>query len=139
VAKNVFLGPEKTIRRKAREMILARRMERALSKDEILTLYLNIAEWGDGIVGAEAASRRYFGKPASDLNWAEAALLAGILPNPRAWNPCKNPARAKEARRAVLTKLFSIESITQQEFDAADAAPSSGCNDVASPAPASNR
>ena len=106
VAKNLFLGPEKTLRRKVREAILAGRLERALPKDDILTVYLNIAEWGDGIVGAEAASRRYFDKSASDLNWTEAALLAGILPNPRKWNPCKDPARAVKQRHAVLTKLL---------------------------------
>jgi len=130
VAKNVFLGPEKTMRRKVREAILARRIERALSKEEILTVYLNIAEWGDGIVGAEAASERYFGKPASDLDWVEAAMLAGILPNPREWNPCKDPSRAAQARRAVLNKLLSLESISPQEFSGAEAAPSDGCRDA---------
>jgi membrane peptidoglycan carboxypeptidase len=136
VAKNLFLGPEKTLHRKVREAILARRLERALTKDDILTLYLNVAEWGDGIVGAEVASRRYFGKSAADLDWAEAALLAGILPNPREWNPCKDPARAVQARHAVLTKLLSTQSIRQQEFRIADAAPRGGCHDVAVPAAA---
>jgi len=139
VAKNIFLGPEKTLRRKVREAILAGRIERALSKEEILTVYLNIAEWGDGIVGAEAASRRYFGKPASDLNWAESALLAGILPNPREWNPCKDPAHAIQMRHAVLTKLLSIESISKQEFDEADTAPCGGCRDSTTSVPAGNR
>ncbi len=131
VAKNIFLGPEKSLRRKVREAILAGRLERALSKEDILTVYLNIAEWGDGIVGAEAASARYFGKSASDLNWAEAAMLAGILPNPREWNPCKNPDRARQARHAVLIKLLSIESLSQEEFAVADAAPTGGCHDSA--------
>lgn len=139
VAKNIYLGPEKTVRRKFREVVLAGRLERALSKDEILTLYLNIAERGDGIVGAGAASRRYFGKPASDLNWAEAALLAGILPNPRQWNPCKDPARADQARHAVLTKLLRTQSLSQQEFEVADAAPRGGCHDFVAPAPATER
>ena len=139
VAKNIFLGPEKTLRRKVREAILAGRIERALSKEEILTVYLNIAEWGDGIVGAEAASRRYFGKPASDLNWAESALLAGILPNPREWNPCKDPVHAIQMRHAVLTKLLSIESISKQEFDEADTAPCGGCRDSTTSVPAGNR
>ena len=139
VARNIFLGPEKTLRRKVREAILAGRLERALSKEEILAVYLNIAEWGDGIVGAEAASRRYFAKSASDLNWAEAALLAGILPNPRDWNPCKDPARAVQARHAVLTKLLSTQSLSQQEFDEADAAPRGGCHDIAAPAAAAGQ
>jgi len=139
VAKNIFLGPEKTLHRKVREAILAGRLERALSKEEILTVYLNIAEWGDEIVGAEAASRRYFGKPASDLNWAEAAMLAGILPNPHEWNPCKGPERAVQVRHAVLIKLLRVESISQREFGDADAAPPGGCRDSAASVPAGNR
>jgi penicillin-binding protein 1A len=139
VAKNLFLGPEKTLRRKVREAILAMRIERALSKDEILTVYLNIAEWGNGIVGAEAASRRYFDKPASDLNWAEAALLAGILPNPRLWNPCIDPARARQARHAVLAKLLSSQSLSQREFEIADSAPRGGCHEFIAPTPAIGR
>jgi len=127
VAKNLFLGPEKTLRRKFREAILARRIEHALSKDEILTIYLNIAEWGDGIVGAEAAAWRYFGKPASDLDWSEAALLAGILPNPRGWNPCVDPARALQQRHAVLVELQAAGLITVDEFRQANAAPAATC------------
>lgn len=131
VARNLFLGPEKTLRRKVREAILARRLERALSKEEILVIYLNIAEWGDGIAGAEAASRRYFSKPAADLNWAEAALLAGILPNPRHRNPCQNPGEATRARHAVLTKLLRSENITPEEFQEANATPCCGCYNLA--------
>ena len=134
VAKNLFLTSEKTMSRKVREAILAGRIERALSKEEILTVYLNIAEWGDGIVGAEAASRRYFGKPASELTWAEAALLAGILPNPRQWNPCTNPARAVQARHSVLIKLLDNHDLSQQEFEIADAAPSGRCQGLLTPA-----
>ena len=134
VAKNLFLDSEKTLRRKLREAILTRRLERALSKEEILLLYLNIAEWGDGVAGAEAASRRYFSKSAEDLNWAEAALLAGILPNPRHRNPCENPSDALRARHAVLTKLLRAELLSPQEFQEADAAPSPGCDDPTPPA-----
>ena len=136
VAKNIFLGPEKTLHRKVQEAILAGRLERALSKEEILTVYLNIAEWGDGIAGAEAGSQRYFGKSASDLNWTEAALLAGILPNPREWNPCKDPAHAVQERHAVLTKLLASQALSQQEFENADASSPGGCHDIAAPASA---
>lgn len=129
VAKNLFLSPEKTLRRKLREAVLARRLEHALSKDEILTIYLNVAEWGDGIVGAEAASRRYFGKSAADLDWSQAALLAGILPNPREWNPCRNPARARRERHAVLTELLATRQLQPGEFRAADAVPIGRCTD----------
>jgi len=127
VAKNLFVGPEKTLRRKLREAILARRLERTLSKDEILAVYLNVAEWGDGIVGAEAASLRYFGKPAARLDWAEAALLAGILPSPRRWNPCRDPEQAGEARHAVLAKLLEYGELRPDEYAAADAAAVEPC------------
>lgn len=133
VVKNLLLSPEKTLRRKLREAILARRLERALTKDEILAIYLNVAEWGDGIVGVEAASRRYFGKSAADLDWAQAALLAGILPNPRKWNPCVNPARAQKARHAVLTELLATRQLPPEDFRAADTAPVSRCEAAANP------
>lgn len=134
VARNLFLSSEKTLSRKFREAILARRIERALSKEDILTVYLNIAQWGEDIVGAEAASRRYFSKPASDLTWAEAALLAGILPNPRQWNPCANPEQALRQRHTVLTKLLASGDLTPQEFRIADAAPlSAACSSSGNP------
>lgn len=134
VAKNLFVGPERTLRRKLREAILAWRIERALTKDEILAVYLNIAEWGDGIVGAEAAAWRYFGKPASDLDWSEAALLAGILPNPRSWNPCADPARALRQRHAVLVELHAAGLIAADEFRAAEAAVTAACPGSGPPA-----
>lgn len=127
VAKNLFVGPERTLRRKLREAIVARRIEHALTKDEILTVYLNIAEWGNGIVGAEAAAWRYFDKPASDLDWSEAALLAGILPNPRGWNPCVDPARAMRQRHAVLVELHAAGLIGADEFRSANAVPAAAC------------
>lgn len=139
VAKNQFVGPEKTLRRKLREAIIARRIEQALTKDEILTVYLNIAEWGDGIVGAEAAAWRYFDKPASALDWSEAALLAGILPNPRGWNPCADPWRALRQRHAVLVELHAAGLITADELRSADAAPAAACLGSAQPATVSLR
>lgn len=88
LAKNLYLSPSKNPVRKIREAILTWRMERALSKKRILELYLNVAEWGEfGIFGIEAASRRYYGKPASALGPEEAARLAAVLPNPRKYNP----------------------------------------------------
>ena len=83
LAKNVWLGTERTFSRKAKEAVLAVKLERALSKRRVLTLYLNVAEWGEGVFGAEAAARTWFGKPAADLTTAEAALLAAMLPAPR--------------------------------------------------------
>ncbi len=87
LARNLYLSPEKSILRKISEAIITWRMEQVLSKKRILELYLNVAEWGDGIFGAEAASRHYYGKPSSELTPEEAARLASILPNPRKYNP----------------------------------------------------
>ena len=119
VAKNLFLSQEKTLRRKLREAILARRLEEILTKEQILEIYLNIADWGEGITGAEAASRFYFAKPASDLDWAESAMLAGILPNPRRRGPFTDPDAALRNRAVVLKKLLTSEEISLAEFDVA--------------------
>jgi monofunctional biosynthetic peptidoglycan transglycosylase len=82
LTKNLFLSPEKSLTRKLKEAILTWRLERALSKRRILELYVNVAEWGDGIFGIEAASRHYFHKSAGQLSTMEAARLAAVLPNP---------------------------------------------------------
>ncbi len=87
LAKNLYLSPSKNPLRKIREAILTWRMEKKLTKRRILELYLNIAEWGEGIFGIEAASRSYYGKPASALDPEEAARLASVLPNPIKFNP----------------------------------------------------
>ncbi len=123
VAKSLFLSPEKTLRRKLREAVLARRLEQALAKDQILEIYLNTADWGEGVVGAEAAARRFFGKSAADLTWAEAALLAGILPNPRRNDPFLDPHSAWRLRHRVLLKLRREGQITREEFRQAEATP----------------
>lgn len=87
LAKNLYLSPSKNPLRKAAETVITWRMERVLPKKRILELYLNVAEWGEGIFGAEAASRHYFGKSSSDLSPEEASRLAAVLPNPRKYNP----------------------------------------------------
>ncbi len=87
LARNLFLSPEKSLTRKISEAVITWRMEKALSKKRILELYLNVAEWGEGIFGAEAASRHYFRKASSELDPEEAARLAAILPNPRRYRP----------------------------------------------------
>jgi monofunctional biosynthetic peptidoglycan transglycosylase len=123
VAKNLFLSPEKSLRRKLREAILTRRLEGALSKDDILEIYLNIADWGDGIAGAEAASRAYFSKSAAELSWAEAALLASILANPHRFNPLRTPEEVNRRRQAVLVDLALDQRISAQELREALAVP----------------
>ncbi len=88
LAKNLYLSPSKNPLRKIREAFITWRMERVLTKRRILELYLNVAEWGDReIFGIGAASRHYYGKPASELTPGEAARLASVLPNPRKYNP----------------------------------------------------
>ena len=109
LAKNLYLSPSKDPLRKIRELIIARRMEAALSKARILEIYMNVIEWGDGIWGAEAAARYYFGVPASALTREQAALLAAAIINPRVHNPA-HPDRRLIARRAlILARMGSVE------------------------------
>ena len=102
LAKNLFLSPSRNPIRKLRELFLARRLDRELGKPRVLELYLNIAEWGDGIFGAEAASRRWFGCSAAALRPVQAARLAAALPNPFTRNPdVKSRALTRKAARLV--------------------------------------
>ncbi|MGH7695423.1 MAG: monofunctional biosynthetic peptidoglycan transglycosylase [Gemmatimonadaceae bacterium] len=104
VAKNLFLWEGRSFVRKGLEAYIALVMETCLTKERILDLYLNLAEWGDGIFGAEAASRKYFRKPAARLTRDEAARLAAVLPAPRRWSPLGAVAR----RRAeiILQRMY---------------------------------
>ena len=104
-----------------REAILAQRIEKLYSKDDILEIYLNKVYFGDGLYGAEAASRGYFGKPASDLTLAEAAMLAGIIKAPSAANPTVNLERATERRNLVLRLMRERSFIGKAELEAAAA------------------
>src|SRR3954447_9740839 len=96
---------ERSIKRKLREARYALALEKKLSKDQILTNYLNIAYFGDGAYGVAAAAQHYFGKDVSAVNTAEAALLAGLVQNPNVYNPKLHPATAKERRNQVLTAM----------------------------------
>ncbi len=116
LAKNLFFTTDKSITRKLRELLVARWLEGDLTKKRILELYLNVIEWGDGIYGAQAAARRYYAKPVSDLEPAEAAGLAAMIPNPRRINPLVDPRRHARAQRRVLWLMASAGYI---ERDAA--------------------
>jgi len=105
VAKNLYLSPSRNPLRKAKEALLAKRLEWALSKDRILELYLNIAEFGPGIWGVEAAAQAYFRKPAARLTRAEAAALAATLPFPLLSNPGYRPARMRARQAVILRRL----------------------------------
>ncbi len=102
LAKNLYFGTAKTPLRKLRELVVARWLEQDLTKPRILSLYLNVIEWGDGIYGCEEAARRWYGKPAAALTETEAAGLAAMIPNPRRLNPAVNAARHERATRRVL-------------------------------------
>jgi monofunctional glycosyltransferase len=102
LAKNLYFGTRKSLVRKARELVVARWLEADLPKARILALYLNVIEWGDGVYGCEAAARRWYGKPASDLSLPEAAGLAAMIPSPRRLDPQTNAARHERATRRVL-------------------------------------
>lgn len=107
-AKNVFLWPGRSYLRKALEIPLALAIDLAWPKRRIIEVYLNVAEWGDGLFGAEAAAQRYFRKPAARLSGAEAARLAGALPNPLLRNP-ERPSRALQAASGrVLRRMGQL-------------------------------
>jgi monofunctional biosynthetic peptidoglycan transglycosylase len=109
LAKNLYLSPTRNPIRKIRELIVARRLEGALTKTRILELYLNLIEWGDGIYGIEAAARTYFGVPASALNARQSALLAGAIINPRLLNPAKPTARLQRRQQLILSRMGAVQ------------------------------
>ena len=113
VVKNLVLTPEKTFQRKAKELILARRIEQALTKDEILTLYLNAVYFGHGRYGVQEAARFYFGKDVSALTVVEAATIAGVIQSPERLSPRKHPERCKERRAYVLNQMAEKGFITE--------------------------
>lgn len=123
VVKNLLVGDDVTYERKIREMIVASRLERVMSKDRILETYLNAIYLGRNAYGIEMAAQSWFGKPVKDLNVAEAALLAGLPKGPNFYSPDRNPERAKERRAYVVARLREEGAITPEEAQAANAAP----------------
>jgi monofunctional biosynthetic peptidoglycan transglycosylase len=107
-AKNVFLWPGRSVVRKAFEAWLTPQIELIWNKQRILEVYLNVVEFGPGIYGAEAAARRHFGKPAAQLSANEAALLAAVLPNPRAWSPREPSAFLQERVGTISTRVEQL-------------------------------
>jgi membrane peptidoglycan carboxypeptidase len=112
--------------RKIREIKLATAAERSLSKDQILESYLNIALFGDGQYGIETAARHFVGKSAADLNLPEAALLAGMIRSPRAYDPVEHPEAAMERRDVVLARMLELGLIDRAQHDEAVAVPLEG-------------
>ncbi|MEX1256965.1 MAG: transglycosylase domain-containing protein [Gemmatimonadota bacterium] len=105
LAKNLYFGTDRSLLRKGMELVVARRLEMTLGKDRILELYLNIAEWGPGIFGAEAASRAYFGRGADALTLEQAAALAATLPHPLTSNPARAPAEMRWRQSIILDRM----------------------------------
>ncbi len=124
LAKNLFLKPERTIRRKVQEVILSLWLETKFTKDEILEIYLNRVYFGSGSYGVDAASRRYFSKSSRDVNLAEAALLAGLLKAPTRLSPARNPEQAETRAQVVLTAMRRAKFITDREAATALSMPS---------------
>jgi len=116
VAKNLYLSPSKNPLRKIKEILIARRLEKNLGKRRIFEIYLNIAEWGKGIYGAQAAAQAYFGKNASDLTPEEAAALAAALPSPRRYSPVKG-TRFMERRKSQIVGRMRASGYLPDEAD----------------------
>lgn len=117
--KSLFLTPEKSIRRKLKEIILAYRIERKMTKEEILFLYLNQIYLGDGAYGVEAASRAYFGKGVEAVNVAEGAMLAGLAQAPTRYSPRNHIDQAKARQRYVLRRMAEVGFLGAAEADRA--------------------
>jgi monofunctional biosynthetic peptidoglycan transglycosylase len=134
LAKNLYLSPSKNPIRKLREAIITWRLERALSKKRILELYLNVAEWGGGgIFGIEAASLRYYGKPASALNPEEAARLAAVLPNPRKYSPLGDQRYVVKRANLIYSIMVRRGIVVPEYEEIQEEGPSAGSS---LPAPA---
>jgi len=119
LARALFLTPERSLTRKIKEALLARKIERLLTKEEILELYLNQIYFGQGVYGVEAAAQTYFGKHASDITLAEAAFLASLPKAPSDYSPYRHPERAKQRQGVVLRRMVDVGFITEEQFRAA--------------------
>ncbi|MHB1951958.1 MAG: penicillin-binding protein 1A [Acidiferrobacteraceae bacterium] len=123
VARDYFLSPKKTYTRKIKEMLLALELNRALTKDQILTLYINKVFLGNHAYGLGAAAETYYGKPLKDLDLAQMAMLAGLPRAPSADNPINSPTNARRRRAYVLGRMRALGFITQAQYTQANTAP----------------
>lgn len=123
VAKNLFLTPQKNIKRKVQELLMAFWLEKNFNKNQILTLYLNRVYMGAGTYGIEAASRKYFQKSARDVNLLEASILAGLLKAPTRYNPIANKDRSIERAKVVLQNMVENNIIDTEQKERAQALP----------------
>ncbi len=123
VAKNYFLSPERTLNRKLTELFLARKMEDELSKNDILTLYVNKIYLGEGAYGIRAAAKKYYSKSLDNLTVAEMAMLAGLPKAPSKYNPVANPERALTRRNWIVGRMYELGYIDKAQHDEAINAP----------------
>jgi monofunctional biosynthetic peptidoglycan transglycosylase len=132
LAKNLYLSPSRNPLRKLRELIIARRLEAELTKIRIFEIYLNVIEWGDGIWGADAAARAYFGTSAGSLSPDQAALLAGAIINPRRYSPAHPNTRLLRRQRIIRARMGGVETTPTTEVRQA-AAPATPPPEAAAP------
>jgi monofunctional glycosyltransferase len=133
-AKNLYFSLDRSPIRKLEEYIVARRLEIFLSKDRILEIYLNIAEWGPGIFGAEAAARHYFGRSAADLSADQAAALAATLPHPLTSNPKQRPGRMEWRKNLILGRMGGSGPVETVPLELADPEPEPERGPIGAPA-----
>ena len=123
VAKSLLLSNERTYSRKLKEAILARRMDKKFTKDEILEIYMNQSYFGNGSYGIESAAQNYFQKHVWELSLDETCLLAGLPKAPSAYDPTRNPDRAKDRRNLVLERMLEEGFITASQYSEASILP----------------
>jgi penicillin-binding protein 1A len=123
VAKNYYLSPERTLKRKLTEVFLARKIEQTLTKEEILTLYVNKIFLGKNAYGIAAAARIYYNKSLSELSIAQMAMIAGLPKAPSKYNPIANPERALERRNWIVGRMLQLGYINQNQYQTAIAEP----------------
>ena len=114
LAKNLYLSSERSLLRKAREALITRSLEHRLTKERILELYLNVAEWGRGVYGAEAAARYHYGKSADELTADEAAWLAAILPSPQRYDPIRKTTALTRRHQRILRWMNKVSTSTHE-------------------------
>ncbi|WP_442964453.1 penicillin-binding protein 1A [Pseudomonas sp. KNUC1026] len=133
VAKNYFLSSERSFSRKSTEILLALQIERQLTKDEILELYVNKIYLGNRAYGIDAAAQVYYGKSIKDVSLAQMAMIAGLPKAPSRFNPLANPVRAKERRDWILGRMYRLGKIDQSAYQAAIAEPINASYHVPTP------
>jgi monofunctional biosynthetic peptidoglycan transglycosylase len=121
LAKNLWLSTDRSLLRKGKELILAHRLEEALPKNRILTIYLNVVEWGNGVYGIEAGAREHFGVSASELSAAQGALLASMLPAPRKRSPASGSKALKKRAHWIIDQMEAVRRLNAAQAQAAHA------------------